>query len=183
MTTVYDPTQDDTIGDENDDEATGDRLGVIGTRQLVAVQTFDIARLTSDPVVLRPSCFIAVTGRGPTDSNESGKTSFNASVSLLLGDPEWRVGGGGLTSVAQLLFEPDTAGVAGTRYPAAQWGFIVGVFADPDEPQDTAHTVWLRLAPGSPYLQVRHAPGIHLVLGDDDRARHTAASQTWAKLP
>ena len=180
MTTVAEPTWDETAADG---DAVGDRLGIIGSRQLVAVQTFDIARLTSDPIVLRPSCFIAVTGRGPTDSNESGKTSFNAAVSLLLGDPEWRVGGGGLTSVAQLLFEPDTAGVAGTRYPAAQWGFIVGLFADPEAPQDTAHTVWLRLAPGSPYLQVRHAPGIHLVIGDDDGARHTAASHTWAKLP
>lgn len=182
MTTVLEPTWDETAADE-DDDAVGDRLGIIGTRQLVAVQTFDIARLTSDPVVLRPSCFIAVTGRGPTDSNESGKTSFNAAVSLLLGDPEWRVGGGGLTSVAQLLFEPDTAGVAGTRYPAAQWGFIVGVFADPEDPQDTAHTVWLRLAPGSPYLQVRHAAGTRLVLGSDDGARHEAASQMWKDLP
>jgi hypothetical protein len=182
MTTVLEPTWDETAADENDDAA-GDRLGIIGSRQLVAVQTFDIARLTSDPVVLRPSCFIAVTGRGPTDSNESGKTSFNAAVSLLLGDPEWRLGGGGLTSVAQLLFEPDTAGVAGTRYPAAQWGFIVGVFADPEDPQDTAHTVWLRLAPGSPYLLVRHAPGTHLVQGSDDSGRHEAASQLWKELP
>lgn len=182
MTTVLEPAWAATAADENDDAA-GDRLGIIRTRQLVAVQTFDIARLTSDPVVLRPSCFIAVTGRGPTDSNESGKTSFNAAVSLLLGDPEWRVGGGGLTSVAQLLFEPDTAGVAGTRYPAAQWGFIVGLFADPENPQETAHTVWLRLAPGSPYLLVRHAPGTHLVLGSDDAARHTAASHVWTKLP
>lgn len=41
------------------------RGGVIGDRQLIAVQTFDIARLTSHPVVLVPSAFIAVTGRGP----------------------------------------------------------------------------------------------------------------------
>jgi hypothetical protein len=89
------------------------RLGVIASRQLVAVQTFDIARLTSHPVAIIPSSFVAVTGRGPRDSNESGKTSFNAAVALLLGDPEWRVSGGGVATVAELLFEPDTAGVAG----------------------------------------------------------------------
>src|SRR5258707_9295668 len=65
-------------------------LGVIGTRQLIAAQTFDFARLTSHPVAVIPSSFVAVTGRGPRDSNESGKTSFNAAVALLLGDPEWR---------------------------------------------------------------------------------------------
>jgi len=101
-------------------------LGAIGARQLIAVQTFDIARLTSHPVAVIPSSFVAVTGRGPRDSNESGKTSFNAAVALLLGDPEWRVTGGGVAAVAELLFEPDTAGVAATRYPAAQTGFIVG---------------------------------------------------------
>src|SRR5258707_6256672 len=91
MTTRFDPR-----GAEADSGAGA--LGVIGTRQLIAAQTFDVARLTSHPVAVIPSSFVAVTGRGPRDSNESGKTSFNAAVALLLGDPEWRVtgcGGGG----------------------------------------------------------------------------------------
>ncbi|MCF6733694.1 hypothetical protein [Blastococcus sp. KM273129] len=163
--------------------ASGDAgLGVIGTRQLVAVQTFDIARLTSHPVVLRPSSFIAVTGRGPRDSNESGKTSFNAAVALLLGDPEWRVSGGGVADVAQLLFEPDTAGVAAARFPAAQVGFIVGVFADPDDPAGTAHTVWMRIASTPKYLTVRHASGVHLVQGDTDQDRTWLAPKVWQSL-
>lgn len=158
-------------------------LGVIGDRQLVVVQTFYIARLTSHPVAIVPSAFVAVTGRGPRDSNESGKTSFNAAVSLLLGDPEWRVTGGGVAAVAQLLFEPDTAGVAATRYPAADTGFIIGVFAAPDDPVSTAHTVWIKLSSTPKYMQVRHCEGVHLVDAENDSERHRLAPTTWKALP
>ncbi len=158
-------------------------LGVIGTRQLIAAQTFDVARLTSHPVAVIPSSFVAVTGRGPRDSNESGKTSFNAAVALLLGDPEWRVTGGGVAAVAELLFEPDTAGVAATRYPAAQTGFIVGVFAEPDDVEDTAYTAWVKLSSTPKYLLVRHAPGVHLVMADSDTEQHRHAPAVWASLP
>jgi len=159
------------------------RLGVIGSRQLVAVQTFDIARLTSHPVAIIPSSFVAVTGRGPRDSNESGKTSFNAAVALLLGDPEWRVSGGGVATVAELLFEPDTAGVAAARYPAAQTGFIVGVFADPEDVEGSAWTVWMKLSSTPKYMQVRCAPGIHLVVAESDIEQHRQAPATWTALP
>lgn len=159
-----------------------DRLGVIGSRQLVVVQTLDIARLTAHPVRLIPETFIAVTGMGPVDSNESGKTSFLSAVALLLGDPEWRVSGTGVSSVAALLFEPVTAGItAGT--PAATEGYIVGVFADPEEVLTTAHTVWVRISSGRPHLQIRHAPGIHLARGADDRERHEAAPSIYRSLP
>lgn len=158
-------------------------LGVIGTRQLIAVQTFDIARLTSHPVAIIPSSFVAVTGRGPRDSNESGKTSFNAATALLLGDPEWRVTGGGVAAVAELLFEPDTAGVAAARYPAAQNGFIVGVFAQPDDVEGTAYTAWMKLSSTPKYLLVRHAPGVHLVMADSDTEQHRHAPAMWASLP
>lgn len=163
--------------------STGDMLGVIGDRQLVVVQTFYVARLTSHPVAIVPSAFVAVTGRGPRDSNESGKTSFNAAVSLLLGDPEWRVTGGGVASVAQLLFEPDTAGVAATRYPAADTGFIIGVFADPDDPVPSAHTVWMKLSSTPKYIQVRHCAGVHLVDAENDIERHRLAPAIWKTLP
>ncbi|MCZ7537969.1 MAG: hypothetical protein M5T61_19920 [Acidimicrobiia bacterium] len=89
-----------------------DRDSVIGDRQLVAVQTFFVSRLTSHPVVLVPGTFIAVTGRGPRgDSNGSGKTSFLAAVSLLLGDCEWRLAGGAKAPTA-LLFDARAAGGA-----------------------------------------------------------------------
>jgi hypothetical protein len=159
-----------------------DRLGVIGARQLMVVQTLDIARLTAHPVRLIPETFIAVTGMGPVDSNESGKTSFLSAVALLLGDHEWRVSGTGVTSVAALLFEPVTAGItAGT--PAATEGYIVGLFAHPEEVLTTAHTVWVRVSSGRPHLQVRHAAGIHLARGADDRERHEAAPSVYRSLP
>jgi chromosome segregation protein len=49
--------------------APAERLGVIESRQLIAVQTMNIARLTAHPVCLIPETFIAVTGMGPVDSN------------------------------------------------------------------------------------------------------------------
>ncbi|MEU4253498.1 hypothetical protein AB0F15_39510 [Amycolatopsis sp. NPDC026612] len=161
----------------------GDVLGIIGERQLIAVQLFDIARHTSHPVAIKPSSFVAVTGRGPRDSNESGKTSFNAAVSLLLGDPEWRATGGGVATVAQLLFEPDTAGVTATSYPAAQTGYVVGVFAHPDDVAGSAYTVWLRIASSPKYIRVRHQAGVHLVEADTDAERHRRASGVWSSLP
>lgn len=158
-----------------------ERLGVIGTRQLVAVQTLDIARLTAHPVCLIPETFIAITGMGPVDSNESGKTSFLSSVALLLGDPEWRITGTGVSSVAALLFEPVVAGLA-IGGSAATEGYIVGLFAEPDDPISTAHTVWMRISAGRPHLQVRHAPGVHLARGMDDRERHEAAPALYKSL-
>ncbi|MFS8102092.1 hypothetical protein LFM09_33700 [Lentzea alba] len=165
------------------DTGMGDVLGIIGERQLVAVQLFDIARHTTHPVAIVPSSFVAVTGRGPRDSNESGKTSFNAAVSLLLGDPEWRAASGGAATVAQLLFEPNTAGVTATRYPAALHGFIVGVFAEPDDVAGTAHTVWMKISSTPKYVRVRHQPGVQLVDTGTQNERHEQAKAIWESLP
>jgi hypothetical protein len=162
-------------------DAPAERLGLIGSRQLIAVQTLDIARLTAHPVALIPQTFIAVTGMGPTDSNESGKTSFLSAVALLLGDPEWRVSGTGAASVEALLFEPVTAGAL-VGVNAATEGFIVGVFAEPEDLTATAHTVWMRISATRPYLQVRHAPGIHLARGSSDGERHEHAPQVYRAL-
>ncbi|MFB6986087.1 hypothetical protein [Streptomyces sp. NPDC056304] len=152
------------------------KLGVIGTRQLVAVQTFFIARLTSHPVALVPGTFVAVTGRGPKDSNESGKTSFLAAVALLLGDPEWRMTGGGSVHAPKLLFEPVTAGASPEVSEPAQVGYVVGVFADPDDPQTSSHTVWLQISAKSPHVEVRHKTGVHLLIEGDDRSQHEKAA-------
>ncbi len=159
-----------------------DHLGIIGTRQLVCVQLFDIARLTSHPIALIPGRFISVTGRGPKDSNESGKTCFLSALSLLLGDPEWKTAGTGASNVAALLFEPITAGVASQRFAAATEGYVVGVFAESDDVVTTAHTVWMRLSSSRPHLQVRHGPGIHLVRADTDHERHEQAIQVYRTL-
>ena len=154
--------------------------GIIGRRALVAVQTFEVGRLTSDPVPLIPSTFVAVTGRGPRgDSNGSGKTTLLSAVSLLTGDPQWRLAGGG-QAAAGLLFEPNKGGTTAEQYDSAGRGYIVGLFADPDGSNPV--TVWMRINTASPYLRVRWADGVHLVAGDTDRERHHNADDVWNKL-
>jgi hypothetical protein len=73
-------------------EHTGDEAGLGGgerdQRRKVARKITELTdTITGSPLGI-PSSFVAVTGRGPRDSNESGKTSFNAAVALLLGDAE-----------------------------------------------------------------------------------------------
>lgn len=167
------------------DPTTSEGAGIVGRRQLVAVQTFHIARLTSHPVVLRPGSFVAVTGKGPKgDSNESGKTSFLAAVGLLLADPEWRLDAGvGGRAAAELLFEPETAGASEQRYARPDHGYVVGVFADPDDVPSTALTVWCRIATQPQHLRVRWADGLHLATADGDLARHREADERWQALP
>jgi chromosome segregation protein len=158
--------------------------GIVGARQLVCVQTIDIARLTTNPVMLIAGSFVAVGGRGPRgDSNDSGKTSFLAATALLLGDPEWRMTGGGPAGAAGLLFEPETAGVAAQSYPPARHGYVIGVFADPDNVDASALSVWCRINAASPYFKVRHADGVHLAEGDTERERYLAVDRTWESLP
>ncbi|MGW1194532.1 hypothetical protein ACWD4B_01535 [Streptomyces sp. NPDC002536] len=164
------------------EDATDD-LGEIGARQLLCVQTFDIARHPTAAVGVIPGCFVAVSGKGPQDSNESGKTSWLASVALLLGDPEWRMKGGGPGTVADLLFEPNTAGIAAQHYPAATTGYIAGLFADPDDVKASAHTVWMKLSATAPYVKVRHAPGVHLATAPEESERHTQAADIFRHLP
>lgn len=159
-----------------------EKQGVIGTRQLVAVQMFSIARLTSHPVVIVPGTFVAVTGRGPKDSNESGKTSFLAAMALLLGDPEWRLAGGGSVHAPKLLFEPITAGASPEVNEPASVGYVVGVFAEPEDPWASAHTVWLQISAKSPHIEVRHREGVHLLLSGDDRSQHELAPEFFRAL-
>jgi hypothetical protein len=137
--------------------------GVVGTRQLVLVQTIDIARLTTHPVPIIPGTFVAVGGRGPKgDSNESGKTSFLAAVGLLLGDSEWRTSSQGGAGAAAILFEPETAGVSAQQWAAATHGYVIGLFADPQDVVGTALSVWLRISATKPYLTFRWREGVVL---------------------
>ncbi|MFI1524223.1 hypothetical protein [Kitasatospora cineracea] len=154
--------------------------GIVGTRQLTAVQTFGIARLTSDLVALVPGTFVAVTGRGPKDSNESGKTSFLAAVALLLGDPEWQITGNGTANATSMLFEPVVAGASAQLVGAAQRGYVVGLFTDPYGQQP--HTVWLQISNDQPHIQVRHQTGTHLLTDGTDIERHKAAPDFYHKL-
>ena len=133
-----------------------------------------------------PGTFVAVTGRGPKgDSNGSGKTSFLAAVSLLLGDPEWRLAGGAKAPTA-LLFNVSAIGGIGTggeHYESAGHGYVVGVFAHPDRPVASALTVWCRIDTTSPYVTVRWVDGVRLVDETTDTDAHYAADAVWAALP
>ena len=148
--------------------------GIVGTRQLIAVQTVDLGRLTHHPVPLVPSALVAVSGTGPDrDSNGSGKTTFLAAVSLLLGDPEWRVATSGGGDALGLLFDPDLSGDAAGLYDPARLGYVAGVFA-----QSTADgnydelTVWVRISSDdSPRLAARWSPGVHLAADRDVATR------------
>jgi hypothetical protein len=157
------------------------RTGVVADRQLIAVQTLHIGRLTSDPLPIRPSSFVMVSGRGPTDSNNSGKTTFLASLALLLGDPLWRLSGPAVRNVADLLFDPRAVDGLATGYDAADHAYIVGLFAR-DGGADPV-TVWVRLNRSSPYLRIRWQDDEHLAAGATDSERHQAADDVWAALP
>lgn len=160
-----------------------DGKGVVGDRRLVAVQTFDIARLTTHPVPLVPGTFVAVTGQGPKgDSNGSGKTSFLAAVSLLHGEAQWRLETDGGRHAGGLLFRPAAAGVADASYRPADHGYIVGVFADPARPDERQVTVWMRLSVAAPYVQVRHTDGLHVAHGAGDQERWEQADALWDAL-
>ena len=167
-------------------ELADQRVGIVGDRQLVCVQTLYLSRLTAHPVVLVPGTFVAVTGRGPKgDSNGSGKTSFLAAVSLLLGDPEWRLAGGAKAPTA-LLFDVRASGgipTGGEHYESAGHGYVIGVFARPDQPRASALTVWCRIDTTSPYLTVRWVDGVQLVDDGTDTEAHAVADARWAALP
>lgn len=163
---------------------TTDAIGIVGHRPLIAVQTWEIARLTPHPVPLVPARFIAVSGTGPEgDSNGSGKTSFLAAISLLLCDAQWRLESSGYQSVPALLFDPESAGLArGLGYRQSDHGYIIGVFADATGTADGAVTVCLRISATTPYLKVRWAPGVHLVeVSDDDL--EVPFDHLWASFP
>jgi hypothetical protein len=162
----------------------GTDLGIVADRHLVAIQTFDISRLTTHPVEIVPGTFVAVSGVGPDgDSNGSGKTSFQAAVSVLLGDPQWRLETHGGSFTRGLLFRPGDVGLsAAERATSAPHGYVVGVFADPEGPLDSALTVWVKISSTSPYLQARYTPGLHVADADGDEERAVQADTLWQQL-
>lgn len=164
--------------------AENDEIGILSGRSLVAVQTFDIARLTTHPVPLVPGTFVAVSGRGPKgDSNGSGKTSFLAAVSLLLGEAQWRLDANGSSNAPKLLFKPESAGLDPRQgYSPTERGYIIGLFADDEHPADLPITVWMRISATQPHVRVRWTYGMHVVLGDGIE-RDELADVRWNELP
>jgi hypothetical protein len=157
--------------------------GVIGGRRLVAIQTFEIARLTTHPVPIVPGCFVAVTGEGPKgDSNGSGKTTFLSAVSLLLCDPQWRLDIDG-RHASGLLFQPDAAGLDAASGRAPR-GYVVGVFAAADltDEQDFV-TVWVRISRTPPFVQMRWNSGLVVVHRATEQEQADSADAVWESLP
>ncbi|MGW9136524.1 hypothetical protein [Streptomyces sp. NPDC055681] len=158
--------------------------GVVGGRHLVALQTFDIARLTTHAVPVVPEGFIAVSGMGPReDSNGSGKTSFLIAVSVLLADPQWRFESNGGRYASGILFKPDAAGVdRAQQASAAPHGYVIGVFAEPDRAPASALTVWVRIATTAPYVQAKWVQGLHVADGVTHAERTQQADVLWREL-
>jgi hypothetical protein len=161
------------------------RKGVVGMRDLIGIQTFDVARLTTHSVPLIPGVFIAVSGIGPEgDSNGSGKTSFLSAASVLLADPQWRLDVNGGKHAAGLLFKPDSAGVdPAQEMPAAPYGYIVGVFGARAEQLNDLLTVWVRVSSTSPYVEARWRDGLHVADADTDAERVLQADDLWLSCP
>ncbi|GAB2500664.1 SMC family protein [Nocardiopsis aegyptia] len=156
------------------------RTGRVGHRRLTAVQTFDIGRLTTHPVPLVPSSFIAVSGEGPKgDSNGSGKTTFLSAVSLLLADPQWKLDRDG-RHARGLLFNPEAAGTGATRSGFGR-GYVVGVFDAPGGSDPM--TVWVRVADQPPYVQMRWTHGVHVARAHTDQERADQADELWNGIP
>lgn len=163
--------------------------GKIGRRVITCLQTVDIGRLPADPVWLVPGGFIAVTGQGPIDSNESSKTTLEAALSLIHGDPGWRQDSSQFSSyAAELLFNPPNA-PAGARV-RADTGFIVAVFTDiagdgsgrlPGTGDSV--TVWIRLRRHEdPAFETALTSGVYLASGETNRERIQDAKRKWATL-
>ncbi|MCX5443880.1 hypothetical protein [Streptomyces sp. NBC_00063] len=162
----------------------GPSRGIVGDRQLIAVQAFDIARLTAHAVPIVPETFIAVSGLGPKDdSNGSGKTSFLIAVSLLLADPQWRLEVNGGRHASGILFRPEAAGVDQAHHASpVTHGYIVGVFAHPDDAVTSPVTVWVRIATTAPYLQANWTEGLHVADAPTDHERSIQADTLWREL-
>ncbi|MEV5703541.1 hypothetical protein [Actinoallomurus sp. NPDC052274] len=156
--------------------------GVVGRRDLIALQTLEIGTLTSHPIPIIPGQFITVAGRGPVDSNGSGKTTFLSAITLILADPQWRLHESGKYA-ARLLFRPEPVGLSAKEHAPATVGYIVGVFGERDADERSALSVWIRLqSGGSPYAEVRWSDGLVLARGADDAERLETAHRTWASL-
>ena len=157
-------------------------LGLVGTRQLHAVQMIDIGRLTYHVVPFVPGTFVAISGRGPKDdSNETGKTTFLAATSLLLGDSEWRLRSGG-QHAATLLFNPHAVGAAEHLADPADHGYVIGLFAQAGEPPTDPLSVWILINRASPYLEIKAELGQTFVDSDDVRPAPLAADDHWLQM-
>ncbi|MBC6461082.1 chromosome partitioning protein ParA [Actinomadura sp. HBU206391] len=142
----------------------------------------NISRLSTHPVPTVPGTLIVVAGQGPKDSNGAGKSSFIAAITALLGDEQWRFASGA-RAVAELLFNAELAAQGESQWASADHGYIIGVFSDPQRPEDTALTVWLRVNADAPHLEIRWREGVHLASAPSEAERVGMADRLWGVLP
>lgn len=156
--------------------------GIVGSRVLHGFQLIDIGRLQSQLTILRPSSFVAVFGLGPTDSNETGKTTMLAALDLLQASRGWgmHLGQAG-PFAADLLFRGSKRSGTGR----AEHGYIVGIYGPETNPVDLTGapndhiTIWMRVNRTSPYIQVRHTSGVVLARGDSHAETIADADRIW----
>lgn len=158
---------------------------VIGHRVLVGIQVVNISRLSTHPIPVVGRGLVTVAGQGPKDSNGAGKSSLIAAMSLLHGDEQWRWGSGA-AGAARLLFSAEGAAQDGT-FGDAEYGYIIGVFADPGatttaDLDASAVTVWLRINPKAPFIDLRWEQGLFVPSGVSEKERVSRVNDLWGQM-
>jgi hypothetical protein len=157
-------------------------FGRLGSRRLVLVQLVDIARLQSEVLPLPiDGGLIAVTGRGPKDSNGSGKTSWEAAVDLLGMSHAWQPRSPHIARHAVGLVLGPTDG-AFKAHRAAQ-GFILGGFQAADKGRTQPLTVIARIDRASEQLRFRILDGLQFADGETHLERIEDAARLWEQAP
>lgn len=159
-----------------------DDFGLLGPRRLVAVQVIDIGRLQSEVLPLPvEGGMVAVTGRGPVDSNESSKTTFEAAVDLLGMSYAWQPKSGRTGAYAEgLILAPD-----GTyRQHRADQAYVLGGFRDASGSGLPPLTIIARLERSAEErLRFRVLDGLVFAEGDTHPERIADARELWAAAP
>lgn len=159
-----------------------DDFGVLGPRRLVAVQVIDIGRLQSEVLPLPvEGGMVAVTGRGPVDSNESSKTTFEAAVDLLGMSYAWQPKSGRTGAHAEgLILAPD-----GTyRQHRADQAYVLGGFRGSSDSGLPPLTVIAKLERSAEErLRFRVLDGLVFAEGDTHAARIADARELWTQAP
>jgi hypothetical protein len=124
------------------------------------------------------------SGRRAIRTGPGRPPSFLAALSILLADPQWNLESSGGRHVSGILFRPDAAGLdPSLRATPAPYGYVVGVFAEPDAVRESALTVWVRVSATSPYVQAKCAPWLHVADAPTDEDRALQADRLWQELP
>ncbi len=152
--------------------------GMLGTRRLIAVQLLDVGRLQSEVLPLpEHGGLVAVTGRGPVDSNQSSKTTWEAAVDLLCMSHAWGPRSGRTGGFAEgLILSPDGM----FRNYRASRAYLIGVFRDGKAPATGPLTVIAQIERNSDErLRFRVIDGQVFAVGATHEDRLADAAALW----